>query len=94
MKDPLWREIFIDSTNPDESESDSDEENMVELYKKACAAKGIKINKEVLTQTKGEKRTINSAKVELINREKDENLTLPPIKHPSMHPKEKPFKNA
>lgn len=64
------------------------------MYKRVCATKGIKIDKQVLAQTKGEKREINSAKVELINRDKYENLTLPPIKHPSMHPKEKPFKNA
>jgi hypothetical protein len=29
--------------------------------------------------------------VELFNRELEPNLKLPPIKHPSMHPKEKPF---
>jgi hypothetical protein len=26
MKDPLWREIFIDSTNPDESDESSEDE--------------------------------------------------------------------
>jgi len=36
----------------------------------------------------------DSAEVELINRETATVLTLPPIKHPSMHPKEKPFANA
>jgi hypothetical protein len=92
MKDPLWREIFIDSNNPDESESDSEEEDMTELYKKACAAKGIKVSKEVIEKNK-EKRAVNSAKVELFNRQTNPNFVLPPIKHPSMHPKEKPFSN-
>jgi hypothetical protein len=32
--------------------------------------------------------------VELVNREANPNFVLPPIKHPSMHPKEKPFSNA
>jgi hypothetical protein len=26
MKDPLWREIFIDSNNPDDSDSESEDE--------------------------------------------------------------------
>ena len=30
----------------------------------------------------------------MVNREKDETFTLPPIKYPSMHPKEKPFGSA
>ena len=33
---------------------------------------------------------MKSAKVEMANREKDHNVVLPPIKHPSMHPNEKP----
>lgn len=37
MKDPLWKEIFIDSTNPDSSSSESEDENMADLYIKACA---------------------------------------------------------
>lgn len=65
---------------------------MTELYKKACAAKGIKVNKEVIEKN-NEKRAVNSAKVELFNRQTNPNFILPPIKHPSMHPKEKPFSN-
>ena len=38
--------------------------------------------------------TSDTAEIELINRETAANLILPPIKHPSMHPKEKPFANA
>jgi len=32
--------------------------------------------------------------VELVNRELNPNFVLPPIRHPSMHPKERPFNNA
>ena len=35
-------------------------------------------------------RLTKSAKVELADREKDHNVVLPPIDHPSMHPAEKP----
>ena len=95
MKDPLWREIFIDSTNPDESdESSEDETNFQDLYLKYCKEKGLKVDPTILQQTKGKKRQINSAVVELVDREKNPNFTLPPIKHPSMHPKEKPFASA
>lgn len=74
MKDPLWREIFIDSTNPDESDSDSAEEDMTELYKKACKARGIKASKELLSLANHKNREINSAKVELFNREEKPNF--------------------
>lgn len=47
-KDPLWREIFIDTANGVDSDADSDEENMVTMYKRVCATKGIKIDKQVL----------------------------------------------
>lgn len=59
------------------------------MFKEACERKGVPFNKDkLLSDTK--KRGINSAKVEVVNREKDENFVLPPIKNPSMHPKEKP----
>ena len=32
-KDPLWREIFIDKPDDDDSESDDAGEDMIELYK-------------------------------------------------------------
>jgi len=86
-KDPLWNEIFIDSNKPGESDSDSDEEEMLEMYKEVCRQKGIKLNLENLM---GGKRQTASAKVELANREKEEDISFPPIKFPSMHPKEKP----
>jgi len=90
----LWREIFIDSTNPNgDSDTDSAEEDMLELYKKACAERGVKVNKEALRKA-DKSRAVNSAKVELANREKDDNIVLPPIKYPSMHPKEKPHGSA
>lgn len=36
---------------------------------------------------------MKSAKVELANRETDENIHFPPIKNPSMHPNERPKGN-
>jgi hypothetical protein len=44
-KDPLWREIFIDQKEEGSSESDSDgeEEELIKLYRDACAKKGIKV---------------------------------------------------
>lgn len=35
-----------------------------------------------------------SAKVELANREKEDNIVFPPIKNPSMHPDERPKGNV
>ena len=92
-KDPLWREIFIDNNDSSESDEDSTEEDMIQLFKEACAKKGIPFNKEKLLGDKKE-RQIQSGKVEVVNREKDETFVLPPIKYPSMHPKEKPFGSA
>jgi hypothetical protein len=42
----------------------------------------------------GVRRTnTQSAKVELFNRKNQQDVDLPPIKYPSMHPKEKPTTN-
>lgn len=93
MKDPLWKEIFIDSQNVEESESDSgDDDNFVEIYKQFCLDKGLKVDTSILKETKG-KQDVNENEIELINRDQNPDLTLPPIRHPSMHPREKPFKD-
>ena len=84
-KDPLWREIFIDNDSDSSDESGDDEEEMIKLYKEACEKHGVPVNKEKLVENK-QKRVMKSAKVELANREKDHNVILPPIEHPSMHP--------
>lgn len=49
-KDPLWREIFIDQKEEGSSESDSDgeEEELIRMYRDACAAKGIKVSSKKL----------------------------------------------
>lgn len=39
------------------------------------------------------KRELHSAKVELANREKEDNIHFPPIKNASMHPEERPKGN-
>ena len=87
-KDPLWREIFIDKTEDNEdSDSSDDGVELFNMYRQAMAERGIKVSKD------GEQKKqsgIRSAKVELFNREKDPNAVLPPVKFPSMHPKEKP----
>ena len=88
-KDPLWREIFIDNDSESSDESLDEQEEMIKLYKQACEKNGIPINKEKLLDGRTE-RVTKSAKVELANREKDHNVVLPPIDHPSMHPAEKP----
>ena len=62
---------------------------MIKLYKQACEKNGIPVNKEKLLDGRAE-RVTKSAKVEIANREKDHNVVLPPIDHPSMHPAEKP----
>ena len=90
-KDPLWREIFIDKHSESESSSDNDGENdMIELYKQVCKKRGVKFNKDVVPPT----REAKSAKVELANREKEDNIVFPPIKNPSMHPEERPKGNV
>ena len=89
-KDPLWREIFIDKNDSSESDEDSTEEDMIKIFKEACEKRGIPFNKDKLLSDRKD-RQIQSGKVEVVNREKDETFTLPPIKYPSMHPKEKPF---
>jgi hypothetical protein len=49
MKDPLWKEIFIDSHKPDESESESsDDGDFVEIYKQFCKEKGLKVDPKIL----------------------------------------------
>lgn len=88
-KDPLWREIFIDKESESDSGSGSDDEDLMQAFKEACERKGIPFNKDkIIGERKG--RGLNSAKVEIVNREKDEGFTLPPIKYPSVHPAEKP----
>ena len=94
-KDPLWREIFIEAKD-DQSDSDSDnnEEELFRIYKEALSQKGIKVNKNDgsnLTEIK--RTTTQSAKVELFNRQNGNEIDLPPIKYPSLHPKEKPTSN-
>ena len=91
-KDPLWREIFIDKNEDSESDSDDNAEaDMIELYKQVCKKRGIPFSKDKLAQSP--QRELKSAKVELANREKEDNVVLPPIKHPSMHPQERPKGN-
>ena len=91
-KDPLWREIFIDKNDDSESDSDDNAEaDMIELYKQVCKKRGIPFSKDKLAQSP--QRELKSAKVELANREKEDNVVLPPIKHPSMHPEERPKGN-
>ena len=65
---------------------------MIELYKQVCKKKGIPFSKEKLTASP-KQRELRSAKVELANREKEDNVVLPPIKNPSMHPEERPKGN-
>ena len=89
-KDPLWREIFIDKHSDSESDSDDGEADMIELYKAVCKRRGIAFSKE---KTASPQRALKSAKVELGNREKEDNITFPPIKNPSMHPMERPKGN-
>lgn len=91
-KDPLWREIFIDNNDSSESEDDSTEEDMIKIFQEVCKKKGIPFNKEKLLGGKKE-RNIQSGKVELVNREKDSDFVLPPIKNASMHPKDRPFES-
>ena len=38
-------------------------------------------------------REPKSAKIELANREKEDDIVFPPIKNPSMHPEERPKGN-
>ena len=54
-KDPLWREIFIDQKEEGDSESDSDgeEEELVRMYREACALKGIKVQSKKLGESTG-----------------------------------------
>lgn len=72
-KDPLWREIFIDQKEEGSSESDSDgeEEELIRMYRDACAAKGIKVTSKKLGEgTSGAPRMgARSAKVELFKRD-------------------------
>lgn len=58
-------------------------------------AKGIKISKEALAgkSTGGGKKIGPQREVEIINREKIPHDKLPEIKHPSLHPHEKPTTN-
>ena len=94
-KDPLWREIFIDKQEEgsSESESDGEEEELMRLYREACAKKGIKVSQKTMGDSGHDRSGARSAKVELWNRETTNIQELPPIEHPSMHPREKPLKN-
>jgi hypothetical protein len=94
-KDPLWREIFIDRQEEGSSESDSDgeEEELMRLYREACAKKGIKVTAKNLDSGNQRAGGARSAKVELWRRDQD-NAPIPePPKYPSMHPREKPVSN-
>lgn len=70
-KDPLWREIFIDQKEEGSSESDSDgeEEELIRLYREACAKKGIKVTTKKLDEGQGQRAGARSAKVELFRRD-------------------------
>jgi hypothetical protein len=47
-KDPLWKEIFIDSHAVDKSDSESeDDDNFQEIYLKFCKDNGIKVDPAV-----------------------------------------------
>jgi len=72
-KDPLWREIFIEQKEEGSSESDSDgeEEELIKMYRDACAAKGLKVHSKKLDEGTGNQRMqARSAKVELFDRTK------------------------
>jgi len=90
-KDPLWREIFIDKHSDSESDSEDAEEDMIELYKQVCKRRGVQMSKDAIG---GGQREAKSAKIELANREKEDNITFPPIANPSMHPEERPKMNV
>ena len=89
-KDPLWCEIFIDNKD-EEQDSDSDEEHqlMMNMYKAAAKEHGVKLNVRNIQSQK--KRNVESAKIELFNRVENPDMKLPPVKHPSLHPRERPF---
>ncbi len=91
-KDPLWREIFIDKQEESDSDSEDAEADMdmIEMYKMVCKKRGVPFNKGVAASPT---REAKSAKIELANREKEDNIVLPPIKNPSMHPNERPKGN-
>jgi hypothetical protein len=92
-KDPLWREIFIDKNQPQEdSDSGSEGEDLFKMFREACNAKGIKINKESLNGGASKKPPGAATKTEIINRSVQPHV-LPELKYPSMHPKEKPLDN-
>lgn len=90
-KDPLWREIFIDKPADSDSESDDNNADIIELYKQVCKKKGIAYKQDKVGMSP--KRKLQSAKVELANREKEDNIHFPPIKNASMHPEERPKGN-
>ena len=59
------------------------------MYKLAAAEHGVKLNVRNIVSQK--KRNVESAKVELFNRVENPDMVLPPVKYPSLHPREKPF---
>lgn len=63
---------------------------MIEMYKEVCKKRGIPFAKGA---NQSPAREAKSAKIELANREKEDNIVLPPIKNPSMHPNERPKGN-
>lgn len=77
-----------------ESDSDGEEEELVRMYRDACAKKGIKVASKKLGESTGvQPRGTRSAKVELFRRDEGAHQQLPPITFPSMHPHEKPINN-
>lgn len=85
--DPLWREIFIDRHSDSESESEGAGEDMLEAYRAVCKEKGVP---DAARIPKSQERGLKSARVELANREKEDDIRFPPVRHPSMHPMERP----
>lgn len=64
---------------------------MLKMYKIAAQEHGVKLNVRNIMNQK--KRNVESAKVELFNRVENPDYKLPPIKYPSLHPKERPFES-
>jgi hypothetical protein len=58
---------------------------MLKMYKMAAKENGVKLNMRNIMQQK--KRNVQSGKIDLSNVDMD----LNPNKHPSLHPKERPF---
>lgn len=63
---------------------------MERLYKIACQKRGIPFDAGKFNKDNADSQSSKSAKVELANREKEENIQFPPVKFPSMHPHLRP----